>query len=129
MKGYNSNRLLGDEVIRKLLARDGVIGVAPINAFLNADWKEEGGKSAVSLSLVAEQIDYICQLAGDVRHVGIGTDFDGGLGVGQVPAEIDTIADLPRLFPFLKDLGYDAHQISRIASENFLDLIKTTLPA
>ena len=129
VKGYNSNRLLGDEVIRKMLARDGVIGVAPINAFLNADWKEEGGKSAVSLSLVAEQIDYICQLAGDVRHVGIGTDFDGGLGVGQVPAEIDTIADLPRLFPFLKDLGYDAHQISRIASENFLDLIETTLPA
>ena len=129
VRGYNTNRLLSDEVIAKLIARGGCIGVAPINSFLDAKGREEGGKEAVSLRMVAEQIDYICQLAGDVRHVGIGTDFDGGLGVGQVPAELDTIADLPRLFPFLIDLGYDAHQISRIAADNFLDLIKTTLPA
>ncbi len=81
MKGYKLNRLLSDEVITKLIARDGIIGVAPINPFLNWDWKEDGGKPAISLRLVAEQIDYICQMAGDVRHVGIGTDFDGGLGL------------------------------------------------
>ncbi len=37
-------------------------------------------------------------MAGDVRHVGIGTDFDGGFGVEQVPAEIETIAD-PHAIP------------------------------
>ncbi len=128
VKGYNSNRLLSDEVITKLLARDGVIGVSPINAFLNAQWKKDGGKPATSLRLVAEQIDTICQMAGDVGHVGIGTDFDGGLGVEVVPAEIDTIADLPRLFPFLEELGYDSGQIEKIASGNFLEMIKNTLP-
>lgn len=128
VKGYNSNRLLSDEVISKLIARDGLIGVAPINAFLNAEWIEDGGKPAISLRLVAEQIDYICQIAGDVRHIGLGTDFDGGLGVEKVPAEIDTIADLPRLFPFLEELGYDSEEIERIASGNFLDMIETTLP-
>jgi len=128
VKGYNSNRLLSDEVIEKLIARDGIIGVAPINAFLNANWKEDGGKPAVSLRMVAEQIDTICQMAGDVRHVGIGTDFDGGLGFEHVPAEIDTIADMPRLFPFLKELGYDSAEIERIASGNLLDLLETTLP-
>ena len=128
VKGYNSNRLLSDQVINKLIARNGVIGVMPINAFLNADWNEDGGKPAVSLRLVAEQIDYICQVAGDVRHVGIGTDFDGGLGVEKVPVEIDTIADLPRLFPFLEELGYDSKEIDRIASGNFLDMVETTLP-
>jgi len=67
-------------------------------------------------------------MAGDVQHVGIGTDFDGGIGVEMVPAEIDTIADLPLLFPFLKELGYDSNQIERIASGNFLEIIETTLP-
>lgn len=128
VKGYNSNRLLSDEVITKLLARDGVIGVSPINAFLNAQWKQDGGKPATSLRLVAEQIDAICQMAGDVNHVGIGTDFDGGLGVEVVPAEINTIADLPRLFPFLEELGYDSQEIEKIASGNFLNMINTTLP-
>ena len=128
VKGYNSNRLLSDEVIKKLLARDGVIGVLPINVFLNANWKEDGGKPATSLRLVAEQIDYICQMAGDVCHVGIGTDFDGGLGVEQAPAEIETIADLPRLFPFLEEMGYDSEEIEKIASGNFLEMIETTLP-
>lgn len=128
VKGYSSNRLLSDEVIRKLIARDGIIGVIPINPFLNMNWIEDGGKQAISLRLVAEQIDTICQMAGDVRHVGIGTDFDGGLGVEKVPAEIDTIADLPRLFPFLEELGYDSEEIERIASGNFLEMIETTLP-
>ena len=128
VKGYSSNRLLSDEVIRKLIARDGIIGVIPINPFLNMNWIEDGGKQAISLRLVAEQIDTICQMAGDVRHVGIGTDFDGGLGVEQVPSEIDTIADLPRLFPFLEELGYDSEEIERIASGNFLEMIETALP-
>jgi len=128
VKGYNSNRLLSDDVIKKLIARGGVIGISPYNAFLNAVWMEDGGKAAISLRLVAEQIDAICQMAGDVQHVGIGTDFDGGIGVEMVPAEIDTIADLPLLFPFLKELGYDSNQIERIASGNFLEIIETTLP-
>jgi membrane dipeptidase len=129
VRGYNTNRLLSDEVIAKLIARGGCIGVAPINSFLDAKWREEGGKEAVSLRMVAEQIDYICQIAGDVRHVGLGTDFDGGLGVEDVPAEIDTIADLPKLFPFLEELGYDSTEIESIASGNFLDLIQSALPA
>lgn len=128
VKGYYSNRLLSDDVITKLIERNGVIGICPFNGFLNADWVQDGGKQVISLRLVAEQIDTICQMAGDVLHVGIGTDFDGGLGVEQVPSEIDTIADLPRLFPFLEELGYDSEEIERIASGNFLEMIETALP-
>ncbi len=128
VKGYKSNRLLSDEVIQKLIARGGVVGISPFNVFLNAVWKDDGGKPAISLRLVAEQIDYICQMAGDALHVGIGTDFDGGFGVEEVPAEIDTIADLPHLLPFLEELGYDSQEIEEIASGNFLGMIETTLP-
>jgi len=36
-------------------------------------------------------------LAGSANHVGIGTDMDGGLGREQIPQEIQTSADLPRV--------------------------------
>jgi membrane dipeptidase len=76
----------------------------------------------------ANQIDHLCQLAGDAQHVGIGTDFDGGFGIEHVPAEIDSIADLPKLLPMLSDLGFTAANLEAIASGNFLRVIKSALP-
>ncbi|MCH7766514.1 MAG: membrane dipeptidase, partial [Acidobacteria bacterium] len=32
----------------------------------------------VGLELLVEHIDHICQLAGNARHCGIGSDLDGG---------------------------------------------------
>lgn len=128
VKGYVGNRLLSDNLIKALFERDAVIGVVPCNGFLNRDWLQDGGKAAVSLSKVAEQIDYLCQLAGDALHVGIGTDFDGGFGLEHVPAEIETVADLPKLLPFLSCLGYSENDQAAIASGNFLRVIESALP-
>lgn len=127
--GYEGNRLLSDQLAKALIDRDAIIGVVPCNNFLTKNWKEAGGKSAVSLKLAAEQIDAICQLAGNSKHVGIGTDFDGGIGYQSVPAEIDTIADLPKLNNFLKDMGYTDDQIADINYRNFLNMIQSVLPA
>jgi membrane dipeptidase len=80
------------------------------------------------LELVVDHIDYICQLAGDAKHVGIGTDFDGGFGLQSVPAEINTIADLQKLVPLLKKRGYTENDITAIMGENWLSLLKETLP-
>lgn len=128
VKGYNSNRLLSDELIRALIARDGVIGVVPYNAFLDASWKQCDGRQAVPLRMVAEQIDYICQLSGDCQHVGIGTDFDGGFGLESVPLEIESIADLPKLNPLLANLGYSEEDLAMINAGNFLRVIDAALP-
>jgi len=128
VKGYTGNRLLSDDLIKAMFERETVIGVVPSNTFLNQNWKEDGGKSATSLQLLAEQIDYLCQVAGDARHVGIGTDFDGGFGVEHVPAEIDSIADLPKLLPMLERLGFQDEDLEGIASGNFLRMIESTLP-
>lgn len=127
VKGYVGNRLLSDNLIKALFERDAVIGVVPCNSFLNADWRQDGGKAAVSLSKVAEQIDHLCQLAGNTSHVGIGTDFDGGFGREHVPAEIETVADLPKLLPFLDHLGYSEIDQAAIASGNFLRVIESAL--
>jgi membrane dipeptidase len=67
-------------------------------------------------------------MAGDTRHVGIGTDFDGGFGVESVPHEIDTIADLPKLAPQLAEKGYNEEDIQRIFSGNWLRVLKNNLP-
>jgi membrane dipeptidase len=68
-------------------------------------------------------------MAGDANHVGIGTDFDGGFGLQSVPREIDTIADLQKLVPLLGEKGYTDNDIRAIMGNNWLSLLKNTLPA
>jgi membrane dipeptidase len=128
LEGVESNRNLSDRVIAGLLERDGTIGIVPANGFLRPGWKERGGRESVTLDYVAAQIDYICQMAGDALHVGIGSDFDGGFGVQSVPAEIDTIADLHKIVPFLAEKGYTGTDIESIFGGNWLDYLRIALP-
>ncbi len=128
LKGSNSNRHLTDEVLQGLLERDGVIGIIPANNFLQPDWRETGGRPVVTLEQYVAQIDYVCQLAGDARHVGIGTDFDGGFGLQSVPSEIDTIADMRKIIPILRQKGYTESDIAAILGNNWLYHLQNTLP-
>jgi membrane dipeptidase len=128
LPGYDGNRLLPDEIIRGLIARDGIIGVVPFCAFLKADWKKGDKRESISLENLAAHIDYICQMAGDARHVGLGSDFDGGFGLGAVPFEIDTIADLQKLVPILKGKGYNDEAVAAVLGENWLRHLRTFLP-
>jgi membrane dipeptidase len=127
LKGSESNRHLTDRVIQALLERDGVIGVIPTNGFLKADWKDGGGREVVPLDLAAAQIDYLCQMAGDACHVGIGSDFDGGFGWQSVPAEIDTVADLQKLGPLLSARGFQAADLDAIFHGNWLGVLRRSL--
>jgi len=129
VEGYQGNRLLTNKLLNALLERDAVIGVVPCNSFLRRDWQQNGGKASVSLKLAAEHIDAICQQAGDSKHAGLGTDFDGGIGLQSVPAEINTIADLAKLNTFLAEMGYNQSEIEDINYRNFLNMIQSVLPA
>lgn len=128
LKETSSNRHLTDRVIQGLLERDGTIGIVPANGFLRPNWKEVGGRSSVSLDYVVAQLDYICQLAGDTIHVGLGSDFDGGFGLQSVPAEVDTIADLHKIIPILSQKGYTETDISAVLGGNWLVHLQNTLP-
>lgn len=125
---FLSNRHLSDLVIQRLIEREGVIGVVPLNAFLKSGWKRGDPRSAVPLDLLAAQIDYICQMAGTARHVGIGSDFDGGFGVESTPEGIDTIQDLYRLSPLLIERGYSETDIAAIFNGNWRSLLSRALP-
>ncbi len=129
LPGVESNRHLSDRIIRGLIERDGVIGVVPFNLFLVPDWHRGDPREKVTLERVVAHIDYICQIAGDSLHVGIGSDFDGGFGVQSVPVDVDTIADLQKLASLLAARGYSEDDIVHIMGENWLTRLRRVLPA
>ena len=125
LPGSQSNRHLSDRVIRGLIERDGMIGIVPFNNFLKVGWSR---RDDVSLITVYQQIDHICQLAGDANHVGIGTDFDGGFGLQSTPNGMGTIADLKKIVPILRQGGYPEDSVTAIFGKNWLDCIGKALP-
>jgi len=128
LKGDESNRHLSDRVIHGIIERDGVIGIVFYNHFLDPAWKHGDPREMVTLDNVVSQVDYICQLAGDALHVGIGTDFDGGLGLQSVPLGINSIADLQKLIPLLEAKGYKIEDIQAIMGLNWIKRLQNVLP-
>jgi membrane dipeptidase len=129
IKGAENERNLTDRTMRRLFERGGVMGVVPFNRFLRSDWSNGDDRELVKLKMVAAQIDYICQMAGDAHHAALGTDFDGGFGWPAVPLEIDTIADLQKLAPILTEYGYAQNSIDDIMGLNWRRHLERTLPA
>lgn len=120
-------RHLSDDVIKGIVERQGVIGVVLYNRFLLGGWTPDQGRQAVTLDHVTAQIDYICQLAGDSEHVGIGTDFDGGFGLQEVPQGLDSIADLGFIGTALHVRGYGQDEIDAILGGNWLRMLRRIL--
>lgn len=116
-----------DEQIKQLIARDGVIGLPMMNYFLKAGYEEHSPKDAVAYADVADHIDHICQLSGNAKHVGIGSDCDGGFGREYMPAELDTHRDIPKLGEVLSKRGYSDIDITGIMCGNWLRFFGETL--
>ena len=122
------DRLLADDVVEGIAERDGVIGVLPLNWALDPDWKAKG-KEGVSLDAVVTAVDDLRDLTGGTRHIAIGTDFDGGQGAESAPAELDTIADLPKLADRLGRRGYSSDDVEGIMGGNWLRVLRRALPS
>lgn len=123
------NRQLSRAQVERLLDRDGVVGVIPANKFLKNGWRRGDPRQEVNLEHVVAVIDSVCQLAGDADHVGIGSDFDGGIGRDGVPPELDSIADLGRIGPALTRRGYAEDDMLMILGGNWLRVLKNALPS
>lgn len=123
-------RQFSDEQIRAIIARDGVIGAALDAWMLVPGWvKGVSDSRSVALSRVVDHIDHICQLAGNSRHVALGTDLDGGFGREQSPGDLDTIADLQRIGEILDARGYPAAAVSAVCHGNWLRLLRSAWSA
>jgi membrane dipeptidase len=120
-------RHLSDEMIRALAERDGVIGVVTFNAFLDASWSRQQ-RFDIGIEQMVHHIDHICQLTGSARHVGIGSDIDGGFGLDETPVELDTVADLAKLADALRSTGYKEEDIVNIMGGNWKRFLEKALP-
>ena len=122
-------RLIPDNVIAGIVAHDGVVGIMPLDWALDPAWRKGDPKANVHVDAVVNAVDVVCDIAGDALHVGIGTDFDGGQGAETAPAELDTIADLPRIAAALSRRGYTDETIEAIMGGNWLRVVRRCLPA
>jgi membrane dipeptidase len=125
-----NQRQLDDEQIRALVARDAVIGVALDALMLVPGWvrgQTTPESAGLRLEAVVNHIDHICQIAGNAKHVGLGSDLDGAFGREQTAVDLDTIADLKRLPEMLPARGYSAGDAQNFAHGNFLRFLRRAL--
>jgi len=123
------HRQFTDEQIKALIERGAVIGAVLDAWMMVPGWiKGKTTPEEVDLKLerIVDHIDHVCQLAGNGRHIGIGSDLDGAFGREQSPADLDTIADLARLPSMLAARGYTQTDIEQIMHGNFLSFLKET---
>lgn len=121
------NRQLSDEMIRALVSRGAVIGTALDAWMLVPGWvrgKTTPESSGVRLGHVLDQIDHVCQVAGNARHAGIGSDLDGAFGTEQTPSDLDSIAGLSVIPAGLRGRGYSAEDVAGVAHGNFLRFLR-----
>jgi membrane dipeptidase len=115
------HRQFSDDQIRELIGRGAIIGIAFDAWMLVPDWvrgRTTPQEAGLTMARIIDHMDHICQLAGNARHVAIGSDLDGAFGTEQTPADVDTIADLRALPALLRTRGYSEEDARLIAHGN-----------
>ncbi|SFQ40714.1 dipeptidase [Parafilimonas terrae] len=126
-KLVNHNRQYSDEQIKVLIERGAVIGGAFDAWMLVPDWKRGVStpqSTHCNMEKVIDNMDHICQLAGNTLHVGIGSDLDGAFGKEQCPYDLETITDLNKIPSLLLNRGYTNTDIENIMHGNWLRFLR-----
>jgi membrane dipeptidase len=121
------NRQFSDAMIKVLIERGAVIGAAFDAWMIVPDWIRGTSlpeQMNCSIEKIIDHVDHICQLAGNTKHVGLGTDLDGGYGREQSPYDLDTIADLQNIPAMLLKRGYTNGDIENMMHGNWLRFIR-----
>lgn len=124
-----NERQFTDKQILELISRGAVIGAVLDAWMLVPGWIKrvtQPEELKPTLQHMADNIDHVCQLAGNALHSAIGTDLDGGFGTEQGPIDLDTISDIGKLSEILKDRGYSDPDIANIMGENWIRFLLET---
>lgn len=120
-------RQFGDDQIRAVIERGGVLGAAFDVWMVKPGfvrYQSDPAEMKITMQTIADHIDHVCQLAGNANHCGIGSDLDGGFGTEQCPCDVDTIADLQNMGGILAQRGYDDEDLRKIFHGNFLRVLR-----
>lgn len=126
------NRQFSDDMIRVLIERDAIIGAAMDAWMIVPGWQKnistpEG--MGCTLDRLMDHVVHICSIAGNCRHVCIGSDLDGGYGSEQCPSDITTIADVARIQDLSRARGFADAEIEAMMHGNALRFLRNALPA
>jgi len=113
---------LSDEVIRAVAERNGVIGLVLYNGFLEPRWMQDRSIPVTLDEHLRRHANHIADLIG-WKHLGIGSDLDGGFGFEESPLEMDTVADLHRA-----GSAMPAGVREAVMSTNWLTFLSSSLP-
>jgi membrane dipeptidase len=123
----NHERQFSDEQLKALIERGAVIGGVLDAWMLAPGWvrhKTKPEEVNLRLERLIDHWDHICQLAGQARQVGLGTDLDGGFGREQTPADLESIADVARYPEMLRSRGYTPEDIANVMHGNFVRFLR-----
>ncbi|MEN6618704.1 MAG: dipeptidase [Rikenellaceae bacterium] len=110
----NHNRNLKDDEIKAIAAKGGLIQIATGRFFLS-----EKPKESVTVKDIADHIDYVKNLVG-IKHVGIGTDFDGGGGV----VGLENASKMKNITIELLRRGYTEKELELFWGGNLIRILK-----
>ncbi len=122
-------RQFSDEQLKFVIERNGVIGMSFDAIMLQPGWVRGETKPVVTMERIVDNVEHICNLAGNTNHVGIGSDLDGGYGYEQTPADVNTIADLQKLPDLLSKRKFADGDVERILHGNWLRFFGEVLPS
>ena len=106
-----ATRNLTDDQLREVGRSDGIVGIVFATPFVRADGAKD---DTTPLSTLVAHVRHAVEVAG-IDHVGLGSDFDGA----PMPAALADVAALPRLLGALRDDGFSADEVHRIAWGNW----------
>jgi len=111
-------RNLTDDQLAAIRDSDGLVGINYATGFLRAD-----GRMAADTPLteLVRHADYLIDNLGEDR-VGLGSDFDGGI----IPAEMGSVAGLPKLVEALRAAGYDDAILKKLCFDNWQRVLRKT---
>jgi membrane dipeptidase len=120
-------RQLTNDQIKVLVERDAVIGGVFDTWMLTDNWVrgvDDPKERGINLEKVVDHYDHICQIAGNINHIAIGSDLDGAYGKEQSPYDLEDIADLQNLKGILSRRGYSSADIEHIFYKNWLRFLR-----
>jgi membrane dipeptidase len=123
----NHQRQLTDDQIKVLIERNAVIGGVFDTWMLTDNWVrgvDDPKERGINLEKVVDHYDHICQIAGNINHIAIGSDLDGAYGKEQSPYDLEDIADLQNLKGILSRRGYSSADIEHIFYKNWLSFLR-----